>query len=105
MHRRIRQAYNIGSRTEVNDKSQRPSTAHQPPRTIDSETPEAVYGWLDEFELAIGSKYVGSSLDYPSAKYTQSKKLTDSKGYRKVKMMQKEEKLPTCVKEKRKQLK
>ena len=89
LHRKLRQAYNISRGIDTKDASRVSKHNQKPTQTIDSETPEAVYSWLEEFEEAITAKYVGSSFDYPSSKYTQSKRLTDSKGYKKVKMMKK----------------
>lgn len=52
---------------------------------IDSDQPETVYSWLDEFQTSIVHKSVGTSFEYPAAKYEQSSKLVSSKGYRAVK--------------------
>ena len=41
-----------------------------------------MYNWLDEFEVSIANKAVGTPFEYPATKYEQSRKLTTSKGYK-----------------------
>jgi hypothetical protein len=71
---------------------------------IDSDQPEAVYNWLDEFENSIANKSIGTPFDYPVTKYEQSKKLINSVGYKTVKCMQKDEKVPRFIQEIRNEL-
>ena len=102
LHRRIRKAYHIATRSDICLPAEQGSSASGV--KVDSDQPEAVYGWLDQFERSISKKAVGTPLYYPVSKYQQSKKLVDSQGYKKVKRMQREEKLPTFIKEMKKEL-
>lgn len=90
LHRRIKHAYHISSVANIPQNDQVPQKTRQKAETrVDSDQPEAVYGWLDEFESAICKKEKGNSFEYPIAKYQQSVRLVDSQGYKNVKNMQK----------------
>lgn len=90
LHRRIKHAYHISSIANIPQNDQVTQKARQKVETrVDSDQPEAVYGWLDEFDNAICKKEKGNSFEYPIAKYQQSVRLVDSQGYKNVKNMQK----------------
>lgn len=99
LHRRIKHAYHISSITDINRDTKsfvRTATIYQ--NKIDSDKPQTVYNWLDQFEQNIVKKAVGTSFQYPITKYQQSVRLVDSKGYKNVKAMQRLQKLPNFVK-------
>lgn len=45
---------------------------------IDSDQPETVYSWLDEFDKNMKNKSKGAPFDYSLMKYNQSIKLVNS---------------------------
>lgn len=47
LHRRIRQAYQMGTQSNLCPSTDEPMVS--PKIKVDSEQPEAVYNWLDEF--------------------------------------------------------
>ena len=85
---RLRNAYNKTTHSHLSSSSGRPNSSGKTKERVDSDQPEAVYSWLDDFENSIAQKSIGTPFDYPVAKYEQSKKLTSSQGYKKVKRMQ-----------------
>ena len=106
MHRRIRRAYHMSTMSHFPPCSLATATTPfcRAKDTVDSEQPEAVYNLLDEFDNAIAKKSVGTPFEYPLAKYEQSKRLVSSRGYKRVKMMQKEERVPAFILEMRQEL-
>lgn len=104
LHRRIRRAYHI--ETIVHDATCKrgSSTTHIGNAQLESEQPEAVYGWLRDFEQKVAQQGVGAPFDYPAAKYEKSVRLVSARGYRSVQQLQRQERVPVAAQQMRREL-
>lgn len=103
LNRRIRRAFRI--ETVVHDcRWKRDCISTYKGAQIESEQPETVYGWLQEFEEKVAQERVGVPFEYPAAKYEKSARLVSARGYRSVKQLQRQERVPAAAEQMRAEL-
>ena len=103
LNRRIRRAFRM--ETVVHDcRWKRDCLSTHKSAQLESEQPETVYGWLQEFEEKVVQQSVGLPFEYPAAKYEKSARLVSACGYRSVKQLQRRERVPAAAEQMRAEL-